>query len=78
MQFRDFFQLVKSENFIRKKEDIFNVFAQNVDRRYSVEPTRRGGSSGFLRSPYNKKNTGIREIGKFLYTPVLLYICFVK
>ena len=38
-----FFSSVKMENFIGKKIDIFNIFAQNIDCGYTLEPPLRGG-----------------------------------
>ena len=33
-----------------KKEDIFNISAQNIDRGYTLEPPRRGGSKEYPQS----------------------------
>ena len=33
--YRDFFSAVKSENFIRKKKDIFDIFAQSIHCGYT-------------------------------------------
>ena len=41
----DFFSVVKIENFQLKNFDIFNIFAQNIDCGYSLEPPQRGGGS---------------------------------
>ena len=53
--------------------DIFNIFAQNKDRKYTLEPPRRGGEA-VLTSTHNlcfgAKNK--KEIGIALHTPVLL------
>ena len=38
---------VKIENYIEKKMDIFNIFAQNIDCGYTLEPSRRGGSNEY-------------------------------
>ena len=54
-----FFSVVKNENFIRKKNDIFLIFAQNIDCGYKLEPPRRGGSNEYPHSmswSKNKKN----------------------
>ena len=40
----------KNENFQIKKSDILNVFAQNIDCWYSLEPPRRGGSNEYPQS----------------------------
>ena len=38
---------LKIENFqLKKKNDIFLIFAQNIDCGYTLEPPRRGGSRG--------------------------------
>ena len=42
-----------------KKSDIFLISAQNIDRGYSLEPPRRGGSNEYPQSMLlsrNKKN----------------------
>ena len=49
----------KTENFQIKNSDIFNISAQNIDRGYSLEPPRWGGSNEYPRSMFlsrNKKN----------------------
>ena len=43
----------------------FNIFAQNIDFRYALEPPRRGGCNEF--------GSQIRKIGIPLQTPVLIY-----
>ena len=47
-----------------KNSDIFRISAQNIDRGYSLEPPRRGGSNEYLRSMF------WAEIRKIMYTPV--------
>ena len=47
-----------------KKYDIFLIFAQNIDRGYSLEPPQWGGSNVYPRSIFESKNT------KKLYTRV--------
>ena len=45
--------------FSDKNSDIFNIFAQNIDCGYSLEPPRRGGSNEYPQSMFlsrNKKN----------------------
>ena len=48
------------EIFIKKKKiDIFLIFAQNIDCRYTLEPHRRGSSNEYPQSMFwskNKKN----------------------
>ena len=46
IQYTELFSAVKNENFIRKK-DSFNIFAQNIDCGYTLEPHRRGGSNEY-------------------------------
>ena len=65
-----FFSSVKIENFTRKKFDIFNILAQNIDCGYTLEPPRRGGSNEYPQSMFWSKN---KKIGIPLHTPVLLY-----
>ena len=59
MQYTEIFSPVKIENFVRKKNDIFLVFAQNIDCGYTLEPPCRGGSNEYPQSMFwskNKKN----------------------
>ena len=54
-----YFLSSKTENFLRKKIDIFLIFAQNIDCGYTLEPPRRGGSNEYPQSMVwskNKKN----------------------
>ena len=51
--YKDFFSAVKIENFTRKKEDIFNIFAQNIHCGYTLEPPRRGLEEAILTSTHN-------------------------
>ena len=49
----------KTENFQIRNSDIFNIYAQNIDCRYSLEPPRQGGSNEYPQSMFlsrNKKN----------------------
>ena len=49
----------KKEKFQIKKSDIRQIFAQNIDCGYSLEPPRRGGSNEYPQSMFlnrNKKN----------------------
>ena len=74
-----FFSPVKIINFIREKypekNDIFLIFAQNIDCGYTLEPPRRGGSNEYPQSMFWSKN---KKIGIPLQTPVLLYKSGVK
>ena len=54
----------KKENFQIKKSDIFHISTQNIDRGYSLEPPRRGGSNEYPQSMLFSK------IRKEIYTPV--------
>ena len=60
MQYTEIFKVVKNENFQKKKKnDIFLIFAQNIDCGYKLEPPRRGGSNEYPQSMFwskNKKN----------------------
>ena len=58
---------MKIENFLQKMFDIFLIFAQNIDREYTLEPPRRGGYNEYPQSMFWSKNKKNR------YTPVLLY-----
>ena len=40
----------KSDFFSDKNSDIFHISAQNIDRGYSLEPPRRGGSNEYPQS----------------------------
>ena len=59
MQYTEIFKVVKNEKIQLKKLDIFLIFAQNIDRGYTLEPPRRGGSNEYPQSMFwskNKKN----------------------
>ena len=47
---------VKIESLNGKKNDIFNIFAQNIDWGYTLEPPRRGGSNEYPQSMFRIKN----------------------
>ena len=36
----------------RKNSDIFQIFAQNIDCGYTLEPHRRGGSNEYTQSMF--------------------------
>ena len=40
----------------KKKSDIFQISAQNIDCGYSLEPPWRGGSNGYSQSMFLSKN----------------------
>ena len=48
----------KNENFQIKNSDIFHISSQNIDRGYSLEPPRRGGSNEYPRSMFLSRNKG--------------------
>ena len=57
------FSALKSENSIGKKNDNFNMFAQNIDCGYTLEPSSPGVSNMYPQSMFwNKHN-------KIMYTP---------
>ena len=59
MQLTEIFLALKNEIFQLKNVDIFLIFAQNIDRGYTLEPPRRGGSNEYPQSMFwskNKKN----------------------
>ena len=64
------FSAVKIENFTRKKNDIFNTFAQKIHCGYTLEPF----AEAVLTSTHNVCfGSKIRKLGIPLQTPVLLY-----
>ena len=70
--YTDYFQKQKLKISL-KYFDIFNVFAQNIQCRYTLKPPRRGGS--FLTSTHNLCfGAKIRKICKPLHTP----FCYIK
>ena len=52
MQYTEIFLALKIENFQPKKFDIFLIFAQNIDRGYTLEPPHRGGSNEYPQSMF--------------------------
>ena len=59
MQNIEIFSALKIENFTRKKNDIFLIFAQNIDYGYMLELPLRGSSNEYPQSMFwskNKKN----------------------
>ena len=51
MYYADFYEVVKNENFSRFIF-VFLIFAQNIDRGYTLEPSRRGGSNEYPQSMF--------------------------
>ena len=56
MQYTEFVSAIKIENFTRIKEDIFKMFAKNIDCGYMLEPPCRGGSNEYPQSMFWSKN----------------------
>ena len=60
MQYTEFvFLIEKNLKFHLEIFDMFNIFAQNIDCGYTLEPHRRGGSNEYPLSMFwskNKKN----------------------
>ena len=52
MQYTALFLNCKNGNFHMKKCDIFLIFAQNIDRGYTLEPPRWGGSNEYPQSMF--------------------------
>ena len=46
----------KMKIFRLKKSDIFHICAQNMDRRYSLEPPQRGGSNEYPQTMFLSRN----------------------
>ena len=63
-----FFSAVKLEFSMEKKNDVFLIFAQNIDCGYTFEPSRRGGYNEYPQCMFLIKTLGIP-----LQTPVFLY-----
>ena len=70
MQHTEIFSTIKKWKFHQKNFDVFYICAQNIDRGYTLEPPRRGGSNEHPQSMFGQK---IRKIGIPLHTPFLLY-----
>ena len=59
-----FSSTLKNENFVEKNKDIFNIFAQNIDCGYMLEPHLRGDSNEYPQSIFwtrNKKKIGTAQ-----------------
>ena len=52
--------------------DIFLIFAQNIDRGYTLEPPRQGGSNEYPQTMFWSK------INKNRYTPGIPQFCYIK
>ena len=70
MQYTEIFSPEQIENFVRKKNDIFLIFAQNIDCGYTLKPPRQGGSNEYPQSMFWSKNK------KNMYTPANLCSIF--
>ena len=55
-QYTAIFHGCKNENFQMKIFDIFLIFAQNIDCRFTLEPPQRGGSNEYPQSMFLSKN----------------------
>ena len=51
MHYRDFFG-IENENFLLKKNNIFHIFAQNIDCVYRLEAPWPGGSNEYPQSMF--------------------------
>ena len=56
VQYTAIFHGCKNDNFQMKIFDIFLIFAQNIDCRYTLEPPQRGGSNEYPQSMFCSKN----------------------
>ena len=61
----------KTENFQIKNFDIFHNSGQNIDRGYSPEPPRRGGSNEYPQSMFLSRN---KKINVYPCKPQFYYI----
>ena len=70
MQYTEKFYGCKNGNFNLKIMILFFIFAQNIDREYTLEPPCRGGSNENLQPMFwtkNKKNRYTPSIPQFYY-----------
>ena len=72
MQYMEIFFSCKISNFRRKKLNMFNIFAQNIDCGYTLELPRRGGSNEYPQCMFWTKNKKIR------YTPANSQFFYIK
>ena len=70
MQYTENLKVVKNENFSVEKNDIFFIFAQNIDCGYTLQPLHRVGSNEY---PQSMILAEISRIVISLQTPGLLY-----
>ena len=52
MQYMAIFNGCEYSNFQMKKNGFFLIFAQNIDRGYTLEPPHRGGSNEYPESTF--------------------------
>ena len=52
VQYTALFHGCKNGNFQMKKCDIFLIFAQSIDRGYTLKPPHRGGSNEYPQSMF--------------------------
>ena len=65
MRYTENFSVVNLNcKFNRKKFNILGIFAQNIDRGYTLDPPQRGGSNEYKQSMFWVKNQ------ENMYTPV--------
>ena len=64
VQYTAIFHGCKNDYFQTIKCYIYLIFAQNIDRGYTLEPPRWGGSNEYPQSMFQSKNK------KKMYTPV--------
>ena len=64
MQHTAIFHGCENDNFHLICFDYFHIFAQNIDRGYTLEPSHRGGSNEYPQSMFKSKKN------KIMYTPV--------
>ena len=62
MLYSAIFRGCKKDNFQMKNYDNFLIFAQNIDRGYTLEPPQRGGSNEYPQSMFFSKNKKIKYI----------------
>ena len=61
MQYTENFFSGKNCKFHLKNFDVFLIFAQNIDCRYTLEPPRRGDSNEYPQCMFWIKNKKIRH-----------------
>ena len=72
MQYTAIFYGRKNVNFQMKNCDMFHIFAQNIDRGYTLEPPQWGGFNKYPQSMFQCKNK------KIMYTPCKPQFYYIK